>query len=194
MPKEQPVKHCAAVALVTLVLALTIPLQAQQEGLTPGTRVRVWPACAAPASSVVKPCAPLVGQLLTLDTTGVLIQREGRPAEALSLGPSTRLEVSGGSRHHTLLGLGAGAVVGFGVGMILAKRAGCDHGIFGSNESEDDLCGAYGIVAIPAGAALGAVVGRIISSERWRPVAANRATLRFVPSRERLRLSIGLAF
>jgi hypothetical protein len=188
------VKHRAAVALVAIVLAPTIPLQAQAERLTPGARVRVWPACAAPAGSAVKPCAPVVGRLLTLDATGVLIQREGMPAEAFPLGSSTLLEVSGGSRHHTLLGLGAGAVVGFGIGMILAKRAGCDSGIFGSNESEDDLCGAYGLVAIPAGAALGAVVGRLISSERWRPITADRATLRLVPSRERMSLSIGLAF
>jgi hypothetical protein len=129
-----------------------------------------------------------------IDATGVLIQREGRPPAALPLNSSTRLEVSDGFRHHTLLGLGAGAVGGFSVGMILAKRAGCDRGIFGSNESEDDLCGAYGFVAISAGAALGAVVGRLIRSERWQPIGANRAALRLVPSRERLSLSIGLAF
>jgi len=185
------VKHRAALALVALTFAPTIPLQAQRAGLTPTARVRVWPACAAPAGSEARPCALLVGRLLAIDATSVLIQREGRPAEALPLNSSTRLEMSAGSRHHTLLGLGAGAVAGFGVGMILAGRAGCDSGIFGSNESEDDLCGAYGI-AIPAGAALGAVVGRLIRSERWQPIGANRAALRLVPSRERL--SIGLAF
>jgi hypothetical protein len=136
----------------------------------------------------------VVGRLLRIEATGVLIQREGEPPEALPLGSLPRLEVSGGSRHHTLLGLGAGAVVGFSVGMILAKRAGCDHGIFGSNESEDDLCGAYGVVAIPAGAALGAVVGRLIRSERWRPVAGNNTALRFLPGRKRLSLGIVLAF
>ena len=186
-------KHRAALALVALTLAPTIPLQAQGESPTPSARVRVWPACAAPAGSEVRPCVPVVGRLLAIDATSVLIQREGRPAEAFPLDSSTRLELSGGSRHHTLLGLGAGAVVGFGVGMILAKGAGCDSGIFGSNESEDDLCGAYGI-AIPAGAALGAVVGRLIRSERWRPIGANRAALHLVPSRERLSLGIGLAF
>jgi hypothetical protein len=186
------VNHHAALALVALVFAPTIPLQAQGEELSPGARVRVWPACAH-AGSGAQPCAPVVGRLLTIDATGVLIQREGGPAEALPLGSSTRLEVSGGSRHRTLLGLGAGAVVGFGVGMILAGRAGCDSGIFGSNESEDDLCGAYG-VAIPVGAALGAVVGRLIRSERWRPIGAHRATLRLVPSRERVSLSLRLAF
>jgi hypothetical protein len=187
------VKHRAALALVALAFAPTVPLQAQGEELTSGARVRVWTACVAHAGSGAQPCAPVVGRLLTIDATGVLIQPEGGPAEALPLGSSTRLEVSGGSRHHTLLGLGAGAVVGFGVGMILAGRAGCDSGIFGSNESEDDLCGAYG-VAIPVGAALGAVIGRLIRSERWRPIGANRATLRLIPSRERVSLSVRLAF
>jgi hypothetical protein len=188
------VTHRAALALVALVLAPNIPLQAQEERLVPGARVRVWPACAAPAGPEAKPCAPVVGRLLTIDASRVRIQREGRPAEALPLGSSPRLEVSTGSRHHTLVGLGAGAAVGFGVGMILAGRAGCDRGIFGSNESEDDaLCGAYGI-AIPVGAALGAVVGRLIRSERWRPIGANGPALHLVPSRERLSLSIGFAF
>jgi hypothetical protein len=187
------VKHRAAVVLMALVFAPTVPLRAQGEGLTPGARIRVWPACGAPAGSEAKPCAPVVGRLLTIDASGVLFQREGKPGEALPLGSSTRIDVSRGSRHHTLLGLGAGAVVGFGVGMILARRAGCDSGIFGSKESEDDLCGAYGI-AIPAGAAVGAVVGRLIRSERWRTIAANSAALRLVPSRERVSLSIRLAF
>ncbi|MBA3259131.1 MAG: hypothetical protein H0T68_06675 [Gemmatimonadales bacterium] len=125
----------------------------------------------------------------------MLVQPEGKPAEALPRGATTRLEVSGGSRHHTLLGLGAGAVVGFGVGMILAARAGCDSGILGDSGNEDEhLCGTYGIVAIPAGAALGAVVGRLISSERWRPSAASGAALRLTPSRESLTLWVTLAF
>ncbi len=189
--------HRVAVALLALLLSPTSPLRAQGEGLAPGTRVRVWPDCAPPPDSgAAPPCAPVVGQLLAIGPTSVLIQPEGRPAEALPRGASTRLEVSGGSRHHTLLGLGAGAVVGFGVGMILAARAGCDSGIFGDSENGEDeyLCGTYGIVAIPAGAALGAVVGRLISSERWRPSAASGAALRLTPSRERLTLSVALAF
>jgi len=186
--------HRALVALVALVTLPSFPLQAQGYGLPAGTRVRVWPACAEAAGSAVKPCAPVVGRLLRIDTTGVLIQRERSAPETLGLGPSTQLEVSMGSRHHTLIGLGAGAVVGFGAGMIFASRAGCDNGIFGSNESEDDLCGAYGLVAIPVGAALGAVVGRLIRSERWRPIPVTRPTLHLLPSRERLSLSIRLAF
>jgi hypothetical protein len=40
------VKHRAALALVALTLAPTIPLQAQGESPTPSARVRGWPACA----------------------------------------------------------------------------------------------------------------------------------------------------
>jgi hypothetical protein len=113
--------------------------------------------------------------LLTISATEVRILPDGGSEETLSLDPATRLQVSVGSRHHTLLGLGIGTAVGFGVGMALAQRAGCDRGIFGSGgrENEDDLCGAYGVVAVPLGAVLGAVVGRLIRSERWEAVAAS---------------------
>ena len=187
-------KQHAVIALVILVLTPAIPAQAQADGLVPGARVRVWPACPGSADSEAQACAPVVGRLLSIDTAGVLIQRAGMPADTLPLGSLARFEVSRGSRHYTLLGLGGGALVGLGAGMILASRAGCDHGIFGSNESEDDLCGAYGLVAIPAGAALGAVVGRLIRSERWQPIPTGRAALLFVPSRDRLSLAIRLAF
>lgn len=181
----------AGPALVALAL---VPLSLHaQGGLTPGVRVRLWPDCRASEASKAGPCAPVVGRLVSIDTGRVLIQRAGAPAEAFPLEPSTRLEVSAGSRHHTLLGLGAGAVVGFGAGMLLASNAGCANGFFGSAETEDDVCGAYGIVAIPVGAALGAVVGRLIRSERWRPIAAGGATLRLVPSRGHFALSIRLA-
>ena len=179
----------AGSALAVLLTFAVTPLYAQREGLTPGARVRVWPACAALAGSEAdQPCYPVVGRLVKTEATGVLIQREGRGPEAFPRDSSTRLEVSEGSRHHTLHGLAIGTAVGFGVGMILAGRAGCGSGIF-----DDDLCGAYGI-AIPAGAALGAVVGRLIRSERWRPIAASSARLRLVPSRERLNLSLHVAF
>ena len=181
----------AAPAIVALAL---IPFTLQAQGdLTPGARVRLWPDCQTSEASEARPCAPVVGRLVSIDTGRVFIQRAGVSAVAFPLQPSTRLEVSAGSRHHTLLGLGAGAVVGFGAGMLLASRAGCDNGIFGSAEREDDLCGAYGVVAIPVGAALGAVVGRLIRSERWRPMAANEAALRLIPGRGHLGLSIRLA-
>lgn len=188
-------KHRAAVALVALTLVLSFRLQAQGDEPSPGARVRVWPSCPAPEALKSRSCAPVIGRLLSIDTARVLIARTGMSADTLPVGSVSRVEVSAGSRHHTLLGLGAGAVVGFGAGMILAGRAGCGNGIFGSPGGEDDdICGAYGVVAIPAGAALGAVVGRLIRSERWRPVAASGANLRVVPSRERLGLSMTLPF
>lgn len=163
-------------ALAMLLVIPMTPLHAQGEGLTPGARVRLWPTCAAPTGSESnQACRPVVGRLVKTEATGVLIQREGRAPEAFPRNSSTRLEVSRGSRHHTLLGFGIGAAVGFGAGMVLASRAGCG-GIF-----DDDICGAYGI-AIPAGAVLGAVVGRLIRSERWRPIAASSAGLRLVPA------------
>jgi hypothetical protein len=182
--------HRLARSALAMLLAFPMtPLRAQGEWLTPGARVRVWPTCAAPADSESnQACLPVVGRLVKTEATGVLIQREGRAPEAFPRDSSTRLEVSGGSRHHTLLGLGIGTAVGFGAGMVLAGRAGCGSGIF-----DDDICGAYGI-AIPAGAALGAVVGRLIRSERWRPIATSSARLRLVPSGDRLSLSLGLAF
>jgi hypothetical protein len=78
----------------------------------------------------------------------------------------------------------------------LAGRAGCGLGIFGSGgrDSEDDLCGAYGIVAVPLGAALGAVVGRLIRSERWKAVAASTVVSGAVRSPTRVGLGVRFAF
>lgn len=189
-------KPRATLALVSFLLGASLPLHAQGEVLTPGARIRVWPTCGRSSGSVPKGCAPVVGRLVTISATDVRVVPDGGSEETLPLDPSTRLQVSVGSRHHTLLGLGIGTAVGFGVGMVLAGRAGCDRGIFGSGgrDSEDDLCGAYGIVAVPLGAALGAVVGRLIRSERWTAVAASTVGSGAVPSPTRVGLGVRFAF
>jgi hypothetical protein len=190
------VKPRATFTLVSCLLSASLPLHAQGEVLRPGARVRIWPTCAAPSGSVPKGCAPVVGRLLMISATNALVLPDRGSEETLPLDPATRLEVSTGSRHHTLLGLGVGTVVGFGVGMALAGRAGCDRGIFGSGgrDSEDDLCGAYGLVAVPLGAVLGAVVGRLIRSDRWTAVTATTVMSGAVPSPTRVGLGIGFAF
>ena len=184
-------RHPAALALGTLALVLAAPLQAQTDDPAPGTRVRVWPACPTPEASKGK-CAPVIGRLLSRDTAGVLVEREGTAADTLPIASVARLEMSAGPRHRTLLGFGVGAAVGFGAGMILAGRAGCNTGIFSSGE-DADICGAYGI-AIPIGAVLGAVVGRLIRSERWLPLGDLRPTLRLAPGPQRLGLHLTLPF
>ena len=180
------------IALVSFLLGAGLPLHAQGEMLTPGTRVRVWPTCGGSSGSVPAGCAPVVGRLSTISATEVRVVPDDGSEETLPLDPGTRLQVSVGSRHHTLLGLGIGTAVGFGVGMVLAGRAGCGLGIFGSGgrDSEDDLCGAYGIVAVP----LGAVVGRLIRSERWKAVAASTVVSGAVRSPTRVGLGVRFAF
>ena len=189
-------KPRATLALVNFLLGASLPLHAQEEVIRPGARVRVWPACAASSGSVPKGCAPVVGRLSMISPTEVRVVSDGGSEETLPLDPATRLQVRVGSRHHTLLGLGVGTAVGFGVGMALAGRAGCDRGIFGSGgrEREDDLCGAYGAVAIPLGAVLGAVVGRLIRSDRWEAVTTSMAESGAIPSPTRVGLGVRLAF
>jgi hypothetical protein len=189
------VKPRATLTLVSFLLGASLPLHAQVEALRPGARVRIWGACVASSDSVPKSCAPVVGRLVKVSTTNVFIHPDAGPEVTLPLEPATRLQVSVGSRHHTLLGVGVGTAVGFGAGMVLAGRAGCDRGIFGSSSGrEDDVCGAYGLVAIPLGAVLGAVVGRLIRSERWRAVAASTVTSGAVPTPTRLGLGVRFAF
>ena len=187
-------KPRATLTLVSLLLGASLPLHAQEEVLRPGARVRVWPACAASSGSVPKGCAPVVGRLSMISATDVRVLLDGGSEETLPLDPATRLQVSVGSRHHTLLGLGVGTAVGFGVGMALAGRAGCDRGIFGSDGREDDLCGAYGVVAIPLGAVLGAVVGRLIRSDRWEAVTTSMVGSGAIPSPARVGLGVRFAF
>ena len=106
----------------------------------------------------------------------------------IALRGATRVDVSAGSHGHAVLGILTGGVAGLAVGELWASGAGCSSSLGG-----DDLCGVYDLIAIPTGAALGALVGALIRSESWRPVSGG-ITLRLAPGSNGMLLRVGMRF
>jgi hypothetical protein len=168
--------HRTSLALLCLLLR-GIPLSAQVSTASPGDRVRVRLPC-APADGP-QACAVIAGRLVAPATDSLVLEDEHGMTRRIDVQAGTVLERSVGSRRHTLLGLGIGALVGVGTGAALVS--GCTQG--GRGE-DDGLCNLYYFGSIPAGAGLGALVGALIRTERWEvlPLAGRTAvgfTLRF---------------
>lgn len=166
-------------------LSLTLPLQAQDSMLAPGTRVRVLPACdTTPAQAG---CGVIKGQLLSRTGSELLIQDADGAKHRVTFAPGVRLQQSAGYRRHTLLGLGIGSAVGLATGAVLL--ADCTTG------GEDDaLCGPRLVVPVPLGAAVGALIGALSRSERWEPVPPSRASLDIRHMRGRMHMVLALTF
>ena len=158
------------VVLALLALLLPRPWLHAQGALPPGTRVRVHPLCGNPDAGL--PCGPVVGRVVTW--TGdlqneLLIEDADGASRRIDLATGSRLERSAGYRRHTLLGLGIGSFVGLGTGAALVS--GCKRGL-----SDEELCGLHYAYAVPAGAALGMLVGALIRTERWETVSTPSTT------------------
>ena len=170
---------------VVILLVLPSGLHAQAPTLTPGSRVRVWPAC--PASTPARACSPVIGQFLGFQGDSLLIQEDGGPPRVIPGDPAMRLEVSAGRRGHTLLGLGVGTLTGLATGAALVSS--CTTG------SEDDgLCNIYYLITVPAGAGLGSILGALIRTDRWQSVAASRISLNILPMPHRVSVTLGVRF
>ena len=160
------------------LLALLLPhavLSAQDSGLAPGTRVRVWEACAGEHET--RSCRPVVGRLVAPADDNLLIEDARGTTRRIDPAAGVRIDRSAGYRRHTLLGLGAGALMGLGTGAVLVS--GCTQG--GRGE-DDGLCNIYYLVTVPAGAGLGTLIGALTRSERWQPAySGGAATLRVSP-------------
>ena len=105
----------------------------------------------------------------------------------IDLATGTRVERSAGYRQHTLLGLGLGSLVGVGVGSLL--YSGCTTG-----GEDDGLCGFYYFGTVPAGAALGTLIGALTRTERWAAVSESATTLRVLPLPGRTTIALTIPF
>ncbi|MGE0353405.1 MAG: hypothetical protein AB7I33_04155 [Gemmatimonadales bacterium] len=136
---------------------LAAPLAGQEP--TPGERVRVTPSSLGARAQA--------GELLWLDRDSLVLAAQGRrwtiPADMVR-----RLERSRGRRGHPVTGLAVGAAAGLLAGAILFSPGG--NACTGSgNYGERCLYYRAGILA--GGVGLGALVGALIRTERWEPVA-----------------------
>lgn len=161
------------------------PVHAQGSTVQPGTRVRVQPPCGA--TDTGRPCRTVVGRLLAPTGDSLLIEDAHGVTRKIDLATGSRVERSVGYRRHTLLGLGLGSLVGLGAGALL--YSGCTTG------GEDDwLCGFYYFATVPAGAALGTVVGALTRTERWEAVSAPATTLHVWPLPGRTTVALTVPF
>lgn len=138
-----------------MLLALPVILAAQT--LQPGDRIRI----------MREGRSPLVGRFgrLTADSVWLTPARQSQ-AVGFALGPTLRLDRSLGTHGHA----GAGALVGAGVGALVAvffltAYCGGDNYCNG-----DEQVGAAALFGLPS-LALGAGIGALIRDERWAPVA-----------------------
>ena len=70
--------------MLGFVVVLLVPpmgLRAQTPTLTPGSRVRLRPACTASTPS--RACSPLIGQFLGFQGDSLLVQEDGGPRRVI---------------------------------------------------------------------------------------------------------------
>ena len=168
--------------LMALLLPRT-PLHAQGSAVPPGTRVRVHTPC-GPVDTA-RSCRVVVGRLVAPSGDSLLIEDAHGVTRRIDLTSRTRLERSAGYRRHTLLGLGLGSLVGLGTGALLVS--GCTRG-----GSDDELCGLNYVFTVPAGAALGTVVGARTRTDRWEALPTPATALRVwsLPGRTAVALTV----
>ena len=155
------------------------PLHAQQLSYPPaGARVRV----------TLRPPQhdqPIVGTLARLGRDSIVV----RSVDAGSLAyPTSRvrwLEVSRGRRGHALLGGVMGGIGGAAIGIGLAAAA-CGDGCVGAT-----TLGLVPVGTTLVGAALGALTGSLIHSERWERAPVPTVSLRSI--RHGARRSVGVS-
>jgi hypothetical protein len=132
------------------------------------------------------------GKLAGWRTDAIDLDVDGRPS-SYNLSTVRRLEVSRGSRPHTLLGAGIGFVAGVGSTYHLFHSGGstgkCNQS---ANQDAIDSAHCLGISGLGglAGAGLGAFIGSRIRTERWQSVPHGRVRISLVtPGRFALTLA-----
>jgi len=164
---------CMAAGLA--VVAPTEILSQDKPSIRPGSRVRVT------APSVFNKRVAGTVDVVGSDTLAVNAEKGGGVL-LVSLKDVTRLEVSDGRRSHAGLGAKIGLMTGFVTGFVI---------VVATYEECTDFCpvpdpGPVGTAAIAGvvfgigGAALGAIVGALIKTDRWEEVPLDE--LRIGPS------------
>jgi hypothetical protein len=174
--------------MVTLALvSLSLPLCAQDAALPPGTRLRVGAPCGQGYTRA--DCGMVVGRLVAHTGNDLVLEDAAGMRHRVTLSPGVRLQRSAGYRRHTLLGLGLGSLAGLATGAAL--NANCTRG--GRGE-DNGLCHLYYVVAVPAGAGVGAVMGALSRTERWETRSPPDAVLRIELAAGRTRVAVMVTF
>lgn len=162
----------------------------------PGATVRVTWACERSPATPGGSCQ-VAGRLVQLRRDSITVAGASA-STSVGLDAVRRLEASAGSRGHARTGALVGLALGAGLGTALLHGGGstslCDR-----SQNQDALapseCLGLTAGAAVVGAGLGALVGAMITSERWQdvPLARVRVALHPGPAR-RFELAVRLAF
>jgi hypothetical protein len=178
------ISRCLPALVAFLLHATPGPLAAQRaDDLPPGTRIRVT----APRNSL----DPYVGSLVQLSSDSVTLAPEGG-VSALTLGLARvrRIEVSEGEKSKLV----TGAAIGFGLGATASLLF-----LAGFCSSSDTICGgdewltAFAVIALPP-TLVGAGIGLLIRTERWREVELPPTAAAPQPTATRWHLGLSLLF
>jgi hypothetical protein len=140
----------------------------------PGARVRVtFPCGQSPETApTARAWCRAEGPLLGLEADVITLGAPG-PTSRYALDELGGLEVSEGRRGHARVGAGAGFLAGIGAALVVLNSGGstapCDRARNQDAMSAGECIGWKAAGGI-AGAALGALVGALIRTERWRDV------------------------
>ncbi len=174
--------------VVALALAVTPPTVAGQEtpapSFAPGARIRVWSPELADGV--------LVGKLWAFYADSFTVLAEGR-LQGLSYGPLQRFDVSRGRHPATLLGP---AAVGAGIGALLGPKLITEDQRCDVQVVDDPECGSEtpeALIGAAVGAAAFAVVGRVVTRERWAEIPLSRLRLEIETRVARRSLMVGIA-
>jgi hypothetical protein len=166
--------------LLSLVAVLLVPLPLQADQAPPvgrGSHVRVS------ATSVAK---RVEGYVESIDNTTLTLRSDNRSMIALPLSTVTHLEIAVGRRGH----LRTGALIGAGFGVLSIAVLCQGEDCF---QSSGDLGTAALVTATTA--AVGALIGTLIKSDRWIVIPTRPPSARLGPGSEpRHAAGIAIAF
>ncbi len=137
-----------------------------------GSRVRVQ------AGSLRK---AVDGTVVEMDDRILIVSQDRRPVR-VTRNDITRLEVSTGRRGQARKGLAIGAAIGAAAFAAIPREEYCAD--YGPEDSCPSRAGMIG-TGVLGGALWGVLIGHFVKTERWSPVALDRAQVRVAPSRAR---------
>jgi hypothetical protein len=174
-------RYSLLIALVLSAVAIGSIVAQEPPRVQPGARVRV--------TAAHLPHGRQIGTLAYIDADTLIVGPTRVAVQSVS-----KLEVNTGRRSHSLLGAGIGFLIGAGVGAIASSgKNACTNSDYLSPGTACVLVGAgvLGVVGIP----VGAIVGALVRTDRWQEIALSRLSVRTFPqSDSSLSLAVSLRF
>lgn len=183
--------RASTILLGALLLLSGAPAWAQEIAApTPGDRIRIRLQGSIPAAATLLNLTP--DSIIYAPEQGVL------PEASADLASVADLWVQHGTTTIAILGAGAGALAGLGMGgLIGSSTLRCDEersfSCRGAPTTHRQAATIGALIGVSPGTIAGAFIGSSIARERWRRVAPPFAMLVSTPARGRIVLRLSLA-